>query len=575
MKPKIGMDKTASSAALLTMLGLLVANPVQANPELPTTDIASSEELSQSIVEDLELTPSSELLETGFSTSAMDLVADPMAQVTSVSQLRDVSPGDWAFEALRNLVERYGCIAGYPDGTFRGNRALTRYEFAAGVNACLQQIERLAGGVDTDSLESIRRLLQEFEAELTALGARVDNLEGRVSFLEDHQFSTTTKLFGQVVVGFQGRTGNEFDYYLDRFEDTDDQINVITNTQLSLVTQFSPNSMLLTGLQAGTGSTVSNTSPVLGSYVGLGYEGNTNGDVELSDLTYRHLFGNKFAFLVGTEGVSPVNVFRGSNRVESAGFGPLSRFALRNPIISIGGSGGGVGFDWQIANRFSMQAVYNSSLPNDPDRGGIFGAEDNYTTTGVQLIATPHDNLDISFQYLNSYSPFGFLGTGVGDDQLSIVGGDFRAPMSTNAFGAGLDWRIQPWITLGGWFGYTNSDVKNISGSVETINWMAYLNFPDLFAEGNLGGIYIGQPPRITSSDLTAGRNIPSFVNEADPFANSGGQPSTTMHLEAFYRFRATDNIHITPGVIYIINPGQNSDNDDIVIGAIRTTFSF
>ena len=70
---------------------------------------------------------------------------DPLEQVTNVSQLRDVSPGDWAFEALRSLVERYGCIAGYPDGTYRGNRAMSRYEFAAGLNACLQQIERLLG----------------------------------------------------------------------------------------------------------------------------------------------------------------------------------------------------------------------------------------------------------------------------------------------------------------------------------------------------------------------------------------------------------------------------------------------
>ena len=45
-------------------------------------------------------------------------------QVTSVSQLSDVQPTDWAFQALQSLVERYGCIAGYPDGTYRGNRAL-------------------------------------------------------------------------------------------------------------------------------------------------------------------------------------------------------------------------------------------------------------------------------------------------------------------------------------------------------------------------------------------------------------------------------------------------------------------
>ena len=52
---------------------------------------------------------------------------DSVGQVTNVEQLRDVSPTDWAYEALRSVVERYGCIEGYPDQTYRGNRALTRY----------------------------------------------------------------------------------------------------------------------------------------------------------------------------------------------------------------------------------------------------------------------------------------------------------------------------------------------------------------------------------------------------------------------------------------------------------------
>jgi hypothetical protein len=66
-----------------------------------------------------------------------------MAQVTSVSQLSDVRPTDWAFQALQSLVERYGCIAGYPDRTYRGNRAITRYEFAAGLNACMDRVNEL------------------------------------------------------------------------------------------------------------------------------------------------------------------------------------------------------------------------------------------------------------------------------------------------------------------------------------------------------------------------------------------------------------------------------------------------
>ncbi|HEY9823349.1 MAG TPA: iron uptake porin, partial [Candidatus Sericytochromatia bacterium] len=92
---------------------------------------------------------------------------DPMGQVTNVTQLSDVRPGDWAYEALRSLVERYGCIAGYPDGTFKGNRAMTRYEFAAGLNACLQQVERLIASSGRDlatrqDLERLQRLVNEF-----------------------------------------------------------------------------------------------------------------------------------------------------------------------------------------------------------------------------------------------------------------------------------------------------------------------------------------------------------------------------------------------------------------------------
>lgn len=79
-------------------------------------------------------------------------------QVTSVSQLADVQPNDWAFGALQSLIERYGAplattggtpapqwlvIAGYPDGTYRGNRAMTRYEFAAGINAALERVNEL------------------------------------------------------------------------------------------------------------------------------------------------------------------------------------------------------------------------------------------------------------------------------------------------------------------------------------------------------------------------------------------------------------------------------------------------
>ena len=134
-----------------------------------------------------------------------------LSQVTDVNQLRDVEPTAWAYEALKSLVERYGCIVGYPDRTFRGNRALSRWEFAAGLNACMNTMERLLQenvAVLREDLDKLKRLAQDFEAELAAMGARVDNLESRVSYLEDHQFSTTTKLFGVATMYVAGAAGN-------------------------------------------------------------------------------------------------------------------------------------------------------------------------------------------------------------------------------------------------------------------------------------------------------------------------------------------------------------------------------
>jgi hypothetical protein len=507
-----------------------------------------------------------------------------LEQVTSVSQLTDVKPTDWAFQALQSLVERYGCIVGYPDRTFRGNRALSRYEFAAGLNACLDKIQELIAASTSEfakkeDLEKLKRLMEEFASDLAALRGRVESLEVRTATLEKQQFSTTTKLSGQAIFGVQGRTANSFDTFGTRFSDPNTEINFVANTQLSLFTQFSPESLLLVGLQAGNGG---GSTPSLENFARLGYLGDTGNTFQISDLTYRQLIGSKLAVIVGAAGVNPVNVFRGVNRIQGAGFGSLSLFAQRNPIINIGGGRTGIGLDWQLLPEVSLQAVYAAGDASNPGNG-LFGGQNGETVVGAQVVVSPIRTLDISLQYLNAYSPFGNLNTGVGDDQVALLGGNFRAPIGTNAFGATVEWRAARSLTLGGWVGYTTSTLKGRSGSVETLNWMAFLNFPDLFGQGNLAGIYVGQPPRITSSTLPegsladpfSGRNVPSFINQGDLFASQGGQPNATTHLEFFYRLRVNDNISITPGVIFVFNPGHNAANETITIGAIRTTFSF
>ncbi|TVQ65379.1 MAG: hypothetical protein EA366_00130 [Spirulina sp. DLM2.Bin59] len=526
------------------------------------------------------------------STQAADLLnPDSMGQVTSVNQLRDIDPNDWAYTALNDLIQRYNCLQGYPNSTFQGSRPLNRYEFAAGLNACTNVLETLltANGdfVTRDDLETLRRLMAEFETELATLGGQIDNLESRVNFLSDNQFSTTTKLYGQVVMGLQGRFSNSADaqkadgtFGRDGNPDTPDLNDTISfgyNAQLTLLTQFSPRSFLITGMQAGnlnTSDFTSNFGLLNNNFTRLGYESNTNNNLILSDVSYRQLLTNNLAMIVGPAGVNPVNVFRGPSRVESAGFGPLSRFAQRNPIIQIGATTAGIGFDWQPSRTISLQGVYSAPFAN-ASTAGLFN--DSYTA-GVQAFLTPTDRIDLALYYLHAYSGSnaGRLQTGVGDSDISSF---TAARFNTDAFGATANWAITDGVTLGGWVGFTTSRQVNHAGSAQTHNWMVSLQFPDLLGQGNYGGIFFGVPPRITQSNLTVNGvltgNLPGIYEGNLAPNTNGGRRDSTYHLEAFYRWQLSRHVTLTPGVILLLNSGHNAGSDPIVIAGLRTTFSF
>ncbi|KYC39500.1 S-layer protein [Scytonema hofmannii PCC 7110] len=501
---------------------------------------------------------------------------DPMSQVTSVSQLGDIQPSDWAFSALQSLVERYGCIAGYPDRTYRGNRAINRYEFAAGLAACLEKISELIGNSTKDALTNedlilLEKLQLEFQAELKTIQERVASLEGRTSQVAKNQFSTTTKLVGQVIFGLQGSNKADIDLFpRDGIPERNAQTNFTfaNNVQLTLATSFTGRDLLLTGLTAGN---LGSNAPFVFTNMGrLGYELDTDKDLVLNELSYRFPVSNNFGIVVGTAGVNPSNTFRGINPLEGSGEGAISLFGQRNPILAIGNGTGGIGFDWQISDRISLQGVYSAeipSFPNNAQAGGLFGGR---YTAGAQLSLAPTNNIDVGIHYLYSHSPDGLLGTGIGDAQLISP---FAPPVAfnTHAVGATVAWRINPNFQLGGWGGWTFSNPEELSGSVKTTNWMAFAAFPNLLRQGNLGGILVGQPPKITSSTLPEEYNLPNFSEGGTP----GGRSDSALHLELFYRAQLNEYLSITPGLLVLFNPDHNSANDTLVIGTVRATFRF
>ncbi|MBD2563098.1 MULTISPECIES: iron uptake porin [Nostoc] len=508
---------------------------------------------------------------------------NPMSQVTSVSQLKDVQPSDWAFGALQSLIERYGCIAGYPDGTYLGNSSISRYEFAAGLDACLEKINEAMpaadyayannkiNSVNNEDLILLQRLQGEFKAELQQLQQRVEAVENRTSELQGNRFSTTTRLFGQAIFSVQGTNSPDVDLFpRDGVPERQGKTNLTftSSAQLTLATSFTGRDLLLTGLSAGNlGSTASLLSTNMGR---LGFESNTDNNLVISDLSYRFLASDNLGIVVGTAGVNPINTFRGISPLEGSSDGAISLFGQRNPILSIGNGTGGIGFDWQISDRISLQGVYSAEIPSFPgniNQGGLFGGR---FTAGAQLSLAPTNNVDIGVHYLYSHSPDGLLGSGVGDSQLISPFADPTA-FDTQAIGATVAWRINPNLQLGGWGGFTSSKPFNLSGSVETTNWMVFAAFPNLLRPGNLGGVLVGQPPKITSSTLPEGFNFPNFSDEG----TAGGRSDTSIHVEIFYRAQLSDNIALTPGLFVIFNPDHNAANDALIVGALRATFRF
>ena len=183
------------------------------------------------------------LLATGANAAELNIngVSDYAAsadQVTSVTQFSDVYPTDWAYQALAGLVETYGCVAGYPNGTFRGNRAMTRYEAAALLNACLDRV--------TEVTDELRRLMAEFETELAILKGRVDGLEARVGELEATQFSTTTKLKGKATFVTGAMDSEDAGAQAD-----DDAFSFSYDYRLGLKTSFTGKDLLFARLRAG------------------------------------------------------------------------------------------------------------------------------------------------------------------------------------------------------------------------------------------------------------------------------------------------------------------------------------
>ena len=451
-------------------------------------------------------------------------------QVTSVTQFSDVQPTDWAYQALSSLVERYGCVAGYPNGTFRGGRAMTRYEAAALLNACLDRV--------TEVTDELKGLLAEFAAELAVLKGRVDGLEAQVSELEATQFSTTTKLKGEANFVI----GNVDDYKTKDGDQTHAAFNY--DLRLSLDTSFTGKDLLRTRLRSANFS--SNPFGSSSSLFKLDKADNTTGDsgneVVIDRLYYQ------FPVFNGSTTVTAGALVRNTEMA----WVPSAYNSKILDFFQVGGTPGvynkatGSGFGVQYGKK-GLVAGINYVAQNGSDSSTGEFDESGALNTLAQ-VGYRGDNYGIAFGYR-----YGTEGTrvrtynGLNGASGTLVPGQTSSGYALNAYWQPTESGWVPSISAGyGW----NTVSGTESAATNSQSWFAGLTWDDVFVDGNSAGVAVGQAP--TGEDL---------------------EKSTL--LEFFYKYQVSDNISVTPAIFYASDNQRLAKNSSNWGGVIQTTFKF
>ena len=478
-------------------------------------------------------------------------------QVTNISQFGDVQPTDWAYQALNNLVEQYGCVAGYPNGTFKGAKPLSRYEAAALLNSCLDRV--------TEATDELKRLAEEFQRELAVIRGRIDGIEKKIGKLEAAQFSTTTKLQGEATfdigaVSFGGSqygpsTANGAGANAPKYSGNNNRnagaLSFNYDLRLNLNTSFTGKDLLYTRLRSGNfANSVFGGST--GSPYGLltldkafgtctsGATGNTNCNnlVQIDRLYYRFPVGKTFTAVIGprarnTEALAITPSFYKADI--------LDVFTLNGaPATYNKATGAAFGLIWKQPVKkgqpyFAASTSYVA--PNgdnsNPASGGIMTSSSGGSFLTQIGWAGPQFALAAAWRYGQCNQPLSRRGTQFASQTLPCsegVGTTGVSPFwsgnsSSNNFALNAAWQpinagLIPSVSLGwgisaissaNYNGYNASGVVPVNGNTQPFpnygdvrnitqmqSWQLGLQWNDLFAKGNAAGFSFGQPTYVS-----------------------------------------------------------------------------
>lgn len=357
---------------------------------------------------------------------------------------------------------------------------------------------------------------------------------------------------------------------------TSSNVFVSSRVRLNLNTSFTGSDLLLTRLEVGNGAAAIPSIPLAFGAVGGTQGGIATNSSNIGFATYGQDYtglGSTFVlgklrydFNIADARVSVGPVMHAYDHIDvnsfanNEAFDFASTFFINNPLhILVNGQtgGGGAAFDWNIGkSAFSLRGLYLAAYANQPAatagvKQGLFG--DTYQGT-VELEYAPKNS--------QGDKPFAI--------KLLYTNGAVNNS-DVNAGGVNVEWKFAKGAALFGRYGFGTIDNRGVASALPPSTttflngfavagltklspqtWSFGFAFPDLFKEGAMAGIAIGQP-----------------------FVESSVGTATQTNLELFYNFPVSSNIRITPDVQFIFNPNNLSTNSTIFVGTLRTVFSF
>jgi hypothetical protein len=498
---------------------------------------------------------------------SVDLTANQAAEAPLVAKSEalspdatEVQPSDWQYSALQGLATKYDC-----DSKAFSGQSIARDTFVDGLKSCLNKVEPLVAKgteqVSTEELDTLRRLTQEFRAELSNIDTRIEKVQQRTALAQTSQFSTTTKLKGEVVVGLNsvlsgGAPGSN--------------ATVSNRARLLLESTFTGKDKLYTRLNAqnnGAGyGALRNDVNIGGPNGGIPaangsqttFGGSVNNSFSLDWLAYQFPVGNATVYAGAVNGIHSDYAETHNPYFQdfTGGSGAISSLAEENPIYKIGGGTGvGVTVPLNGANTgigldsINLSYFAGASGANSPAVGnGVFGGRNSIL---AQVNFKPSEKFDFGLAYVSAYNAGGAIYDFGGGG--AVVGTALPA-QNSNSYGASASYKVSDNFSLNGYLTSTSATGTPI-GNASILTYGVGAAFPNIGQPGNLLGFFVGQPPTVTNDPASA---------------------ASAYHVEGFYKYKLNDNISITPGLVYLTNPSQlGNNNTGSLLGTVRTTFTF